>query len=182
MKTTLKKVWAVVKPATILSTAYALLPLCIAAFAGLAGLVVVAALDLWFDVYFVDGVPAASTLVAIASLSGLWLLKSPGQAALRSRFLSSLRKAKAALSSLSLRRFTRAMTEALDAARRFPTRARGTRASRVEPDHVSRARTWKKTEARPLIHSVVWGKPISRRFDMNCPANLEVDNIYDARK
>ena len=178
MKTMLNKTWAAAKRVALPAAAYVFLPVSLAASAGLAGLAVVASLDVWGGVYFVDGVPAAAALVSTVSLAGLWLLTSPKKTSLRARFLSPVGRAGAALTSLNREFLERAMTKALDAARRLSPQV-GT--SYVEPVTATSAARRKETNP-PLVHGVVWGKPMSRFFVMNCPVSKEVRIGYDARK
>ena len=164
--------------------AYAALPLCIAVSAGLLGFGIVAALDVWGDIYFVNGVPVASALSILVSLCGLWFLQPYSQATarFRARFSAPYKQAKAAWSSLDRARISNVLTDALKKAQQCGRQPREYVTSNFASDDASNVQSPTNNESLPLVHSVVWGKPINRQYEFNCSINSEVKTSYAARK
>jgi ABC-type arginine/histidine transport system permease subunit len=183
MKTMIKRIWAGVKPIAIPAIAYAALPLCLAALAGLIGFGFVVALDVWGDIYFVDGVPIAAAFVIVSSLCGLGFLKSVNAPSnLWTQFTAPYKQAKTAWASLNTVQFTQAVSGALDMVRRFGWQSSKYGISNAELNSIRNIHPRNRNKAIPLIHSVVWGKSIDRHYDLNRSTNLEMNQNYAAQK
>jgi hypothetical protein len=184
MKAIIAKMWATVTLLALPTIAYAALPLCIAVSAGLLGFGIVAALDVWGDIYFVNGAPVASALIILVSLCGLWLLQpsSEATARLRARFSASYKQAKTAWSSVDRARLSSVLTDAFNKVQQCGRQSRELVTSNFASDHASKVQSPTNNESLPLVHSVVWGKPINRQYEFNCSINSEANGSYAARK
>jgi hypothetical protein len=183
MKANIANMWVTVKAMALTMIAYAALPICIAVSGGLLGFSLVAALDLWGDIYFVNGVPIASALTILVSLCGLWILQPYSQAIARSRarFSAPYKQAKAAWSSLNWAPLSNVLTDALNKATQSG-RPREYVTTNFASDQASSVQSRTNTESLPLVHSVVWGKPINSQYEFKCSINSEMSTSYAARK
>lgn len=183
MKTMIIKIMTAVKPVALLVIACGALPLCLAALAGLIGFGIVVTLDVWGDFYFVDGVPSAAAFIIGIGLCGLWFLQTRNEASVRwARFATPYKQAKAALSSLDTAQLAHFVSGALNKARQFGRQTSQYATSNIAPNITSNVHPRTGNKAVPLVHSVVWGKPIDRHYDLKRSLNLEVDQNYAARK
>jgi hypothetical protein len=183
MKANIAKIWATVKAVALTMIAYAALPICIAVSGGLLGFSLVAALDLWGDIYFVNGVPIASALTILVSLCGLWFLQAYSQAIARSRarFSAPYKQAKAAWSALNWAPLSNVLTDALNKATQCGRQPRDYVTTNFASDQASNVQSRTNTESL-LVHSVVWGKPINSQYEFKCSINSEISTSYAARK
>lgn len=177
-----KQFWETVRPVVLFAAAYVAAPLCITAAVTLVGFSLVATLDVWGDVDFVDGVPAAAAFVVAMSTFYLWLLRPAGRMAPRASLAAPFNYAKAVFSSNAVRQTVAGLVGTFRSLRRPFVGADGTMTNKTESAPIRNARRVVPYARLPLIHSVVWGKPINRAFVINCPINLRVEGNYEARK
>jgi hypothetical protein len=181
MWSVIKKAWSVAEPLALPVIACGVLPVCLAAVAGLGGLGIVAALDVWADLYFVDGVPVAAAFIILVSLLGFWLLQSPSEASFRARFVAGFKQAKAAL-HLADPTYGVSVSDTFNAVRQIGKQNSDQATSDRKSNSTDKIDPRAKSKLSPLIHSVAWGKPIHRSHDLNCSITLETNKNYDARK
>lgn len=142
---------------------YVALPVCLLVLAGLTGLGIVVALDIWGDFYFVDGLPMAAAFLVVVSVVGLMILQPAGEP-------STLERFKNAISTQIVRGGRLANSNGVRQDNGPEPIVTATDFNAV----VDGATPYQ--DGRSAVHSViVWGKPASGSYNFNCSVKSEVN-------
>ena len=156
---------------------YVALPLCLLLFAGLIGFGIVVALDLWGDVYFVDGVPVATSFLLVVSIAGLVFLQPAGASSTLARFKTVAASPVASLGRLR----SRVAKSSNPGSSPFEKHQPEVVTNNADFNAVGGGPSPFQARRRRVHSVVVWGKPTHHSANFNCSINAEANKKYDKR-